>query len=111
MVASLLKFSSSGLHMKRILSHCQGIAVILFFFSSFWEFATFCLNPLDVTIRYCLAGTIGHKLMSAKIPTQIKLDEDVKIDVRCQVLTLPPLMIILLFSLGCICFGFVSCEI
>ncbi|XP_057797045.1 cleavage and polyadenylation specificity factor subunit 3-II [Salvia miltiorrhiza] len=34
---------------------------------------------------YCLAGTIGHKLMSAKIPTQIKLDEDVKIDVRCQI--------------------------
>ncbi|KAH6774119.1 cleavage and polyadenylation specificity factor 73 kDa subunit-II [Perilla frutescens var. frutescens] len=34
---------------------------------------------------YCVAGTIGHKLMSAKIPTQIKLDEKVQIDVRCQI--------------------------
>ncbi|PIN11331.1 putative cleavage and polyadenylation specificity factor (CPSF subunit) [Handroanthus impetiginosus] len=34
---------------------------------------------------YCVAGTIGHKLMSAKIPTQIQLDEDVQIDVRCQI--------------------------
>ncbi|KAI3466944.1 hypothetical protein Pfo_023607 [Paulownia fortunei] len=34
---------------------------------------------------YCVAGTVGHKLMSAKIPTQIRLDEDVQIDVRCQI--------------------------
>ncbi|KAL3843974.1 hypothetical protein ACJIZ3_001377 [Penstemon smallii] len=34
---------------------------------------------------YCVAGTIGHKLMSAKIPTQIHLDQDTRIDVRCQI--------------------------
>ncbi|KAL3655340.1 Cleavage and polyadenylation specificity factor subunit 3-II [Castilleja foliolosa] len=34
---------------------------------------------------YCVAGTIGHKLMSAKTPTQIRLDKDVQIDVRCEI--------------------------
>ncbi|XP_051121549.1 cleavage and polyadenylation specificity factor subunit 3-II isoform X2 [Andrographis paniculata] len=34
---------------------------------------------------YCVAGTIGHKLMSAKTPTKIRLDDDVQIDVRCQI--------------------------
>ncbi|CAA0836086.1 Cleavage and polyadenylation specificity factor subunit 3-II [Striga hermonthica] len=34
---------------------------------------------------YCVAGTIGHKLMSAKTPTQIRLDEGVHIDVRCEI--------------------------
>lgn len=34
--------------------------------------------------RYCVAGTIGHKLMSGK-PTKIDLDKDTQIDVRCQV--------------------------
>ncbi|KAG6402755.1 hypothetical protein SASPL_134966 [Salvia splendens] len=33
----------------------------------------------------CSNGIIGSKLMSAKIPTQIKLDENVKTDVRCQI--------------------------
>ncbi|KAK4264053.1 hypothetical protein QN277_029394 [Acacia crassicarpa] len=33
---------------------------------------------------YCVAGTIGHKLMSGK-PTKIDLDQDTQIDVRCQV--------------------------
>ncbi|KAK9277709.1 hypothetical protein L1049_007256 [Liquidambar formosana] len=33
---------------------------------------------------YCVAGTIGHKLMSGK-PTQIVLDKDTRIDVRCQI--------------------------
>ncbi|XP_043707112.1 cleavage and polyadenylation specificity factor subunit 3-II isoform X2 [Telopea speciosissima] len=33
---------------------------------------------------YCLAGTIGHKLMSGK-PTKIDLDKDTQIDVRCQI--------------------------
>nr|XP_048318828.1 cleavage and polyadenylation specificity factor subunit 3-II isoform X1 [Ziziphus jujuba var. spinosa] len=33
---------------------------------------------------YCVAGTIGHKLMSGK-PTKIDLDKDTQIDVRCQV--------------------------
>ncbi|KAK3222138.1 hypothetical protein Dsin_009163 [Dipteronia sinensis] len=33
---------------------------------------------------YCVAGTIGHKLMSGK-PTKIDLDMDTQIDVRCQI--------------------------
>ncbi|XP_021293359.1 cleavage and polyadenylation specificity factor subunit 3-II [Herrania umbratica] len=33
---------------------------------------------------YCVAGTIGHKLMSGK-PTKIDLDKDTQIDVRCQI--------------------------
>lgn len=33
---------------------------------------------------YCVAGTIGHKLMSGK-PTRIDLDKDTSIDVRCQI--------------------------
>lgn len=33
---------------------------------------------------YCVAGTIGHKLMSGK-PTKIDLDKDNQIDVRCKI--------------------------
>ncbi|XP_022944195.1 cleavage and polyadenylation specificity factor subunit 3-II isoform X1 [Cucurbita moschata] len=33
---------------------------------------------------YCVAGTIGHKLMSGK-PTKIDLDKDTQIDVQCQI--------------------------
>ncbi|CAL9748468.1 unnamed protein product [Musa acuminata subsp. burmannicoides] len=33
---------------------------------------------------YCVAGTIGHKLMSGK-PTKIDLDKDTYVDVRCQI--------------------------
>ncbi|KAJ8767764.1 hypothetical protein K2173_020704 [Erythroxylum novogranatense] len=33
---------------------------------------------------YCVAGTIGHKLMSGK-PTKVDLDKDIQIDVRCQI--------------------------
>ncbi|XP_068660015.1 cleavage and polyadenylation specificity factor subunit 3-II isoform X1 [Aristolochia californica] len=33
---------------------------------------------------YCVAGTVGHKLMSGK-PTRVDLDKDTKIDVRCQI--------------------------
>lgn len=33
---------------------------------------------------YCVAGTIGHKLMSGK-PTKIDLDQNTQIDVRCQI--------------------------
>lgn len=33
---------------------------------------------------YCVAGTIGHKLMSGK-PTRIDLDKDTHIDVRCKI--------------------------
>ncbi|KAE8820911.1 cleavage and polyadenylation specificity factor subunit 3-II [Hordeum vulgare] len=33
---------------------------------------------------YCVAGTIGHKLMSGKA-TRIDLDKETRIDVRCQI--------------------------
>ncbi|KQJ90150.1 hypothetical protein BRADI_4g29760v3 [Brachypodium distachyon] len=33
---------------------------------------------------YCVAGTIGHKLMSGK-PTRIDIDKDTHVDVRCQI--------------------------
>uniref|UniRef100_A0ACD5YFZ1 Uncharacterized protein n=1 Tax=Avena sativa TaxID=4498 RepID=A0ACD5YFZ1_AVESA len=33
---------------------------------------------------YCVAGTIGHKLMSGK-PTKIDIDKDTHVDVRCQI--------------------------
>ncbi|WCJ33621.1 Cleavage and polyadenylation specificity factor subunit 3-II [Euphorbia peplus] len=33
---------------------------------------------------YCVAGTIGHKLMSGK-PTKINVDKNSQIDVRCQI--------------------------
>ncbi|XP_027360928.1 cleavage and polyadenylation specificity factor subunit 3-II isoform X2 [Abrus precatorius] len=41
-------------------------------------------NNLVTLPGYCVAGTIGHKLMSGK-PTKIDLDPDTQIDVRCQV--------------------------
>ncbi|KAL2232035.1 UNVERIFIED_CONTAM: Cleavage and polyadenylation specificity factor subunit 3-II [Sesamum indicum] len=44
-----------------------------------------CEKNLVTLPGYCVAGTVGHKLMSAKIPTQIRLDEDVQINVRCQI--------------------------
>ncbi|CAI9096772.1 OLC1v1032985C1 [Oldenlandia corymbosa var. corymbosa] len=34
---------------------------------------------------YCVAGTIGHRLMSAKTPTQVSIDQNTRIDVRCQI--------------------------
>ena len=34
--------------------------------------------------RYCIAGTVGSKLMSGK-PTKIDLDKRTQLDVRCQV--------------------------
>lgn len=46
------------------------------FSEKFLVIASFC--------RYCVAGTIGHKLMSGKATT-IDLDKDTRIDVRCQV--------------------------
>lgn len=33
---------------------------------------------------YCVAGTIGHKLMSGK-PTKVDLDKETQINVRCQI--------------------------
>ncbi|CAM8962010.1 unnamed protein product [Rhodiola kirilowii] len=33
---------------------------------------------------YCVAGTVGHKLMSGK-PTKIDLDKNTQIDVKCQI--------------------------
>lgn len=44
---------------------------------------TFALDP-SFPSRYCVDGTIGHKLRPGKT-TQIDLDKDTKIDVRCQV--------------------------
>ncbi|KAJ1425335.1 Zn-dependent metallo-hydrolase, RNA specificity domain [Sesbania bispinosa] len=41
-------------------------------------------NNLVTLPGYCVAGTIGHKLMSGK-PTKIDLDHDTQIDVRCQI--------------------------
>ncbi|OWM67804.1 hypothetical protein CDL15_Pgr010742 [Punica granatum] len=35
-------------------------------------------------LMYCVAGTIGHKLMSGRATT-IDLDKDTRIDVRCQI--------------------------
>ncbi|KAL3501986.1 hypothetical protein ACH5RR_036435 [Cinchona calisaya] len=34
---------------------------------------------------YCVAGTVGHRLMSAKTPTQVNIDQNTQIDVRCQI--------------------------
>ncbi|KAL7148477.1 hypothetical protein ABFS83_06G180800 [Erythranthe nasuta] len=34
---------------------------------------------------YCGSGTIGRKLMVAKPPTRITLDDNVQLDVRCQI--------------------------
>lgn len=34
---------------------------------------------------YCVAGTVGHRLMSAKTPTQVNIDQHTQIDVRCQI--------------------------
>ncbi|KAK6159629.1 hypothetical protein DH2020_006943 [Rehmannia glutinosa] len=48
------------------------------------NFTAFSSFSLIFALVYCLAGTVGHKLMSAKRPTQIRLDEDVQIDVRCS---------------------------
>ncbi|XP_057533361.1 cleavage and polyadenylation specificity factor subunit 3-II [Amaranthus tricolor] len=41
-------------------------------------------NNLVALPGYCVAGTIGHKLMSGK-PTKIDLDPNTQIDVRCQI--------------------------
>ncbi|KAL2900229.1 Cleavage and polyadenylation specificity factor subunit 3-II [Bienertia sinuspersici] len=41
-------------------------------------------NNLVTLPGYCVAGTVGHKLMSGK-PTKIDLDSETKIDVRCQI--------------------------
>ncbi|KAL4590568.1 hypothetical protein LXL04_003502 [Taraxacum kok-saghyz] len=42
------------------------------------------IHQLNGTDRYCVAGTVGHKLMSGK-PTKVDLDKDTQIDVRCQI--------------------------
>lgn len=44
-----------------------------------------CGGNLVMLPGYCVAGTIGHKLMSAKVPTKINIDRDTQIDVRCQI--------------------------
>ncbi|CAK7326812.1 unnamed protein product [Dovyalis caffra] len=42
-----------------------------------------CEMNLVTLPGYCVAGTVGHKLMSGK-PTKIDLDKDTQIDVRCK---------------------------
>ncbi|KZV54720.1 cleavage and polyadenylation specificity factor subunit 3-II [Dorcoceras hygrometricum] len=44
-----------------------------------------CEGNLVMLPGYCVAGTIGHKLLSAKVPTKINIDRDTQIDVRCQI--------------------------
>ncbi|XP_073143747.1 cleavage and polyadenylation specificity factor subunit 3-II isoform X1 [Henckelia pumila] len=44
-----------------------------------------CEGNLVMLPGYCVAGTIGHKLMSARVPTKINIDRDTQIDVRCQI--------------------------
>ncbi|KAI3502528.1 hypothetical protein L1887_30649 [Cichorium endivia] len=43
-----------------------------------------CESNLITLPGYCVAGTVGHKLMSGK-PTKVDLDKDTQIDVRCQI--------------------------
>lgn len=43
-----------------------------------------CETNLVTLPGYCVAGTIGSKLMSGK-PTKIDLDKNTQIDVRCQI--------------------------
>ncbi|KAK9091451.1 hypothetical protein Sjap_024628 [Stephania japonica] len=35
-------------------------------------------------VKYCVAGTVGHKLMSGKA-TRVHVDKDTQVDVRCQI--------------------------
>ncbi|XP_031122846.1 cleavage and polyadenylation specificity factor subunit 3-II [Ipomoea triloba] len=44
-----------------------------------------CEENLITLPGYCVAGTIGHRLMSAKTPTRITVEEGIQIDVRCQI--------------------------
>lgn len=47
---------------------------------------TYVLTILQILFfRYCLAETVGHKLMRAKPPARIDVDKSTQIDVRCQV--------------------------
>lgn len=42
------------------------------------------IHYYDTLCRYCVAGTVGHRLMSGKA-TKVDVDPDTQIDVRCQV--------------------------
>nr|XP_016480199.1 PREDICTED: cleavage and polyadenylation specificity factor subunit 3-II-like isoform X2 [Nicotiana tabacum] len=44
-----------------------------------------CEQNLITLPGYCVAGTVGHRLMSAKTPAKINVDENTQIDVRCQI--------------------------
>ncbi|CAH9121956.1 unnamed protein product [Cuscuta epithymum] len=44
-----------------------------------------CEDNLITLPGYCVAGTIGHQLMSAKTPTRIRMEGGTHIDVRCQI--------------------------
>ncbi|KAJ8564788.1 hypothetical protein K7X08_001248 [Anisodus acutangulus] len=43
------------------------------------------INPTWDFTGYCQVGTVGHRLMSAKVPTKVNVDESAEIDVRCQI--------------------------
>lgn len=42
-------------------------------------------SPFVFFSSYCVAGTVGHKLMSGKA-TKVDVDRDTQVDVRCKVL-------------------------
>ncbi|CAK9135582.1 unnamed protein product [Ilex paraguariensis] len=44
-----------------------------------------CEANLVTLPGYCVAGTVGHGLMSCKTPTKVNVDEDTQIDVRCKI--------------------------
>ncbi|KAF3649244.1 Cleavage and polyadenylation specificity factor subunit 3-II [Capsicum annuum] len=44
-----------------------------------------CEQNLIALPGYCVAGTVGRKLMSAKTPAIINVDKNTQIDVRCQI--------------------------
>lgn len=55
------------------------------FFFYFFIFFLFFINSVPCWFcRYCMAGTVGHRLTSGK-PTKVDTDPDTQIDVRCQV--------------------------
>ncbi|XVF43556.1 hypothetical protein PTKIN_Ptkin02bG0049400 [Pterospermum kingtungense] len=66
-----------------VLFATPGMIVGGFSLEVFMQWAPSELNLVTLP-GYCVAGTIGHKLMSGK-PTKIDLDKDTQIDVRCQI--------------------------
>lgn len=96
----LLRCLRNGHHQRRIWLHFQGILLSFLVYSILsnllnhsylyrrtlpnllfhcYSDSTFLFFPY----RYCVSGTVGHKLMCGK-PTRIELERE-SIDVRCQV--------------------------